>query len=133
MKKSNRLNILLVEILIATLFFALASTTILKTYEATRGQSYAAGIGNAAETALQNLAEICYASEAPEAALKEAGFVQDGDRYVWSGEDYSMTAEISEEKTEAGCLRTVTLSASIGERTILTLPSVRYLPEVTAS
>lgn len=132
MKKSNRLNVLLAEIIIATLFFALASTVILKVYTVTHSQSILAEAGSTAQTEMRNLSEMCYAAEDAEAVLTEYGFVKSEDRYVYNSDDYTLSAVIETEKTAAGTLRTILFSAEVMGETGMSLPSARYFPEVTA-
>ncbi len=131
MNKHNRLNILLIEILIATLFFALASTVILKVYSAARQQSELGELRNIAQTDVQNISEMCYAAENVEQMLLDNGFVEiDGIRTL-ERDGYAITAEIGKEDYDAGELRIVTLKVIIAGETAITLPSARYIPEVT--
>ena len=130
MKKSNRIRILLIEILIATLVFALAATVSLRVFAAARMQSSSAEIGNTIQTEVQNLSEECYVREDAEGFLTEKGFSPDGDSYVYTCEDYVISCVIENEKTDAGTLRSVVFTASIDEEPVLTVPCVRYFPEV---
>ena len=130
MRKNNRLNILLVEIVIATLFFALASTVILKVYASTRRQSVMASIDNIVQAEVQNLSEECYAAEDVAAVLTAHGFNESESKYVYDGEDYSITAEIENEETETGILRTVVFNVEAMGEERLSVPTVRYIPEV---
>ena len=62
MKKANRSNALLVELLIVVIFFMLASTVLLQVFTASSNQGKKAGAINDALVAAQNTADRLYAA-----------------------------------------------------------------------
>lgn len=119
--KTRTLNALLVEILMAMLFFALAATVILQVFVSARTESDRAAEFSGVLFAAQNLADEAYLADDPGALTAQAG-------------GCTLTVETAEEQTGAGILRrakVVAVNAS-GE-TVLELPCTRYLPggEVT--
>ena len=77
MTRSNQLNTLLMEIMIAVLFFALCSTVILDVFVGAHNQSVRAGVQAQALAAAQNLSDGLYAAEQREELLLENGFKAD--------------------------------------------------------
>ena len=71
MGKSSRVNALLVEILLAILFFALAATVILRCFSAAYEQASRADARDRALAGAQNVAAALCASVDPEQALRE--------------------------------------------------------------
>ena len=128
MGKGNQLNTLLVEIMIAVLFFALSSTVILETFVVTRNQSRLADVYNVALMEAQNIADKIYASDELEQTLEQAGFTQDGDVWTFAEEIYNLRVTVAEEETDAGVLVNAEISAVHQDEAILTLPCSRYIP-----
>ena len=128
MGKSNQLNTLLVEIMIAVLFFALSSTVVLQTFVVTRNQSREAAVYDTALMEAQNIADRLYVSGDYEAALEQAGFTQDDQGWTLPQEDYELRVTAEKEATAAGMLLTAEVSAYHKDEALLTLPCVRYLP-----
>ena len=128
MGKGNQLNTLLVEIMIAVLFFALSSTVVLETFVVTRNQSRLADVYNVALMEAQNIADKIYASGEVEQTLEQAGFTQEGDVWTYTEEVYNLRVVVSEEETEAGVLLSAEVSAVHQDEAILTLPCSRYIP-----
>ena len=128
MGKGNQLNTLLVEIMIAVLFFALSSTVILETFVVTRNQSRLADVYNVALMEAQNIADKIYASGEVEQTLEQAGFTQEGDVWTYTEEVYNLRVVVSEEETDAGVLLSAEVSAVHQDEAILTLPCSRYIP-----
>ena len=130
MNRNNRLNILLVEILIATLFFALTSTVILRVYSVTRKQSVNAGIENTLQNEIQNYLALCCNGEDPNDVLVNSGFIRDDEGYLLENEEYLIRIQLSEEKTEAGILREACAIGFIDNEQVISVPGARYIPEV---
>ena len=126
MGKGNQLNTLLVEIMIAVLFFALSSTVVLETFVVTRNQSRLAGVYNEALMEAQNIADKLYSSDDVEKTLTESGFTRDGGVWVFTEEVYDLRVTVVEENTAAGTLMCAEVSAMHQDESILTLPSLRY-------
>lgn len=128
MGKSSQLNTLLVEILLAVAFFAVAATVVVETFVVTSNQSRQAGAYNNALVEAQNIADTIYASADAEAALEAAGFQQDGEVWTRREETYDLIVTASQEETAAGVMLTAEVSVVQGEDTLLTLPCLRYIP-----
>lgn len=128
MRETNRMNTLLVELLIVILFFMLSATTIIELFGTARLRSVHAMAQNEATLQAENLAERLYDEEDPAAWLEENGFTREGDRWIHEEENYRLEATISQEEQEAGTLKTVTLTATRGEETLLEIPAARYWP-----
>ena len=128
MGKGNQLNTLLVEIMIAVLFFALSSTVVLETFVVTRNQSRLADVYNVALMEAQNIADKLYASDEVEQTLAENGFTQEGDVWTYVEEIYNLRVTVAEEETDAGVLLKAEVSAVHQDEAILTLPCSRYIP-----
>ena len=129
MGKSNQLNTLLVEILIAVVFFAFCAMVVVETFVITSNQSRQAGVYNVALVEAQNVADTLYASADFAEALKAAGFEQDGQGWTRAYEDYALLVTASQEAADAGVLLTAEVSVIEGEDTLFTLPCLRYVPE----
>ena len=128
MGKGNQLNTLLVEIMIAVLFFALSSTVVLETFVVTRNQSRLADVYNVALMEAQNIADKLYASTEVDETLTQAGFTQDGNVWTFTEEVYNLRVIVAEEETDAGVLLNAEISAVHQDEAILTLPCSRYVP-----
>lgn len=128
MGKGNQLNTLLVEIMIAVLFFALSSTSILQAFVVTRNQSRLADVYNVALMEAQNIADKIYVSDDVDETLKQAGFTQDGEVWTFTEEIYNLRVIVAQEETESGVLLNAEVSAVHQDEAILTLPCSRYIP-----
>ena len=129
MKKHGTANILLVELVLVILFFMLCMPTIVRCFGNARLKSDYAQASTEAAAKTENTAErLADAADAAE-ELERNGFVLEGDSWVFRTEGYTLTAAPSEEKTEAGVLRTVLFSAETGNGTrMFELPAVKYIP-----
>ncbi len=128
MSRSRNQNALLVEIMIAVLFFALCSTVILETFVAAREYSRRAGIHNEALVDLQDLAERLRAADEENRILEEEGFVCENGTWLLSGKEYAIEVEFAQEEAPAGELRTATLRALYRDKAIVELPWALYIP-----
>lgn len=132
MEKHNQLRSLLVEILIAVLFFALSATVLLEVFVGARGKSDRAAVTNEALFAAQNLADTLYCAEDAEALLAREGFTEREDGWMRESGAYALTVTLDEEHFAGGALRRASVRAWYGGETILTLPCARYQPEEVA-
>ncbi len=129
MKKHGTANILLVELVLVILFFMLCMPTIVRSFGYARLKSAYAAASTDAMTRTENMEERLAASDDAEAELERGGFVREGENWVLKEEKYTLTAAVSEEKTEAGALRTVLFSAETKNGTrMFELPAVKYIP-----
>ena len=132
MAKGGRQSALLVEIVIAVLFFAMSATVILNVFAAAYRQSSYAGALSLSTEEAQNLAERLYLSDDPQAMLAGEGFTQDGDTWRLSTDAYDMMVEFVSEQSDAGELRTANIVVERAEETLIELPLARYIPREVA-
>ena len=129
MKESGRANALLVELLLVIFFFMISAAILVQVYADAKLKSRTAQATNAAMLEGQNIAEDLYGSDDPEAVLKDYGFTsQDG---VWTLEKKGYVLKVTPkvEETDSGTLRTYEVAGLEGEKTLITLPSTRYIPK----
>lgn len=128
-KKHSTANILLIELVLVILFFMLCVSVIVEMFGLARVKSAYARTCSGAMLTVENLEERLAAAEDAGAELGAAGFALRDGVWVLEQEDYTVTAAETEEKTEAGVLRTVTFSAEqkTGNK-LFDLPVVHYLP-----
>lgn len=119
---------LLMEIMIAVLFFALCASVLLQTFVTARELSRRAGVQTDALLTAQSLANRLYAQQDMPAALKAMGF--EADEAVWTrfGECFELTVVLGEESTAAGTLQTALVRLTEGGNDIIELPVARYVP-----
>ena len=128
MKKHKNQNNLLVEIVIAVLFFALCATVILETFAAAGELVKRSETESAALYDARDVHEQLYAAADAEEFLRESGFaLEDG---VWhrEGDGYRLELVLSEEEKGAGIMRNATISALRRDKVFLEIPGARYLP-----
>ena len=128
MGNGKRQNSLLVEIIIAVLFFALSATVILEVFSTAYLQTIYAEACNSAMMELQNLAARIYVSEAPDVLLSAEGFESEGDIWQREEEGYLLQVELGEHPEGTGVMRTAQLTALRGEEAILEIPCAHYFP-----
>lgn len=132
MTKGGRQSSLLVEIVIAVLFFAMSATVILNVFAtAYRQSSYAGALSSSTEEA-QDLAERLYLSDDPQAMLAGEGFVQDGETWYLTADGYDLAVELASESSEAGELRTANIVVMREGEMLIELPLARYIPQEVA-
>ena len=102
MRNKNRSNILLVEILIAVLFFMLSATVLVRVFVAARNMTVRAGVETQALAEAQNVAEALYAADDPEAALEGLKFKLYHGAWSRSDGDYTLYVEGGEKPADAG-------------------------------
>lgn len=129
MNENKSQRTLLVEIMIAVLFFALCSTVLLRAFVSAKEYSRRAGVDSEALLEAQDIAEQLYVSEDGEALLAECGFAQD--EGAWrreSADGYYLEVRLDSEEASAGSLLIATVRAMMADELIVELPSVRYVP-----
>ena len=132
MTKGGRQSALLVEIVIAVLFFSMAATVILNVFAtAYRQSSYAGALSTSTQEA-QNLAERLYLSDDPQAMLEGEGFVQDDSVFRLATGEYELAVEFNNEQGAAGELRTANIVVLRAGERIIELPVARYIPREVA-
>lgn len=128
MKQNGRVNALLVELLIVVLMFMLASTTLMEIFGAAKENSTRAAARSEALLQTQNMAEALYACDDMPSTLDEMGFARQEVGWVMDCGTYTLIAQYTSEKTDAGVLNQTTLTADCGGEALFTLPAVKYVP-----
>ncbi len=132
MKEGSRANALLVELLLVIFFFMLAASVLVQVFADAKLKSRTAHATNASMLEAQNVAEDLYASDDPETVLSSYGFESRDGVWVLGKEGYELRVTMRSEETDSGLLRTYDVSGVEGDKTLLTLPSTRFIPkEVT--
>ena len=132
MGNGKRQNALLVEIIIAVLFFGLSATVILDVFATAYLQTTYAATCNAAMEDGQNIAARIYTSDEPEELLEAEGFQLEEGIWQREGNGYTLQVEYVVTPGEAGELRAANIMAVKGEETILDLPCARYAAKEVA-
>ena len=132
MGKSSRMNALLVEILLAILFFALAATVILRCFSAAYEQASRADARDQALAGAQNVAAVLSATADPEQALRELGFSEE-DGWALEGAGWRLTVSLGARPAGAGTMQTAEIAATAGDAALFVLPVAHYLPEEAAA
>lgn len=102
MRNRNRTNVLLVEILIAVLFFMLSATVLVRVFVTARNMTVRSGVETRALAQAQNVADALYAAESPEDALAEMEFGNSHGAWTKSYGDFTIYVELSGASTGAG-------------------------------
>ena len=128
MRNGKKQSALLVEIIIAVLFFALSATVILQTFAAAYKQGVYASTCNDAMAMAQNLAGRLYVSDAPEALLEAEGFSAEGNVWSMDAQRYTLQVKFDTTATAAGEIYTAQISAIRNDEVFLEIPCARYVP-----
>jgi hypothetical protein len=111
MRNKNRSNILLVEILIAVLFFMLSATVLVRVFIGARNLTVKSGVESRALVEAQNVAETLYAAEDVDATLEKLSFVSSHGTWSKDCGDYTLYVTGELQPTNAGELWTGSVSA----------------------
>ena len=128
MSKYRRQNILLVEIMIAVLFFARCSGVMLETFMAAREYDDRSQLETEALVVMQNITERIYAADSAEEVLEESGFSPAGDVWTLEADGLAYELTVSYAQTDAGTMRSTLIRAIRGGEIIAEIPGARYLP-----
>lgn len=111
MRNRNRSNVLLVEILVAVLFFMLSATVLVKVFVTARNMTVRAGVESEAVVEAQNVAETLYTAADIDATLADMGF--SSSHGAWSKDcgDFSLYVLGGYRDAGAGALWTGEVSA----------------------
>ena len=129
MRERSRANTLLVELLLVIFFFMISAAVLVQVFADAKLKSRTAHATNATMLEAQNIAEDLYAAEDPGAVLAGYGFTAEGDAWVLQKEGYQLKVTFREEETASGTLKTYDVAGIEGEKTLLTLPSTRFIPK----
>ena len=136
MRNNNRSNVLLVEILIAVLFFMLSATVLVQVFGTSRSLTVRSGVETLALAEAQNVADTLYAAEDPGAVLEGMEFIESHGAWSKDYGDFSIYVTAEEKRTDAGELWEGQVSAFYSRRDpeaarqedeqLFTLPCTRY-------
>ena len=129
MKEGSRANTLLVELLLVIFFFMICSAVLVQIFADAKLKSRTAHATNASMLETQNIAEDLYGSDDPDAVLAEYGFTGENGTWTLERNGYLLKVTLRTEETASGTLRTYDVSGIEGEKTLLTLPSTRFIPK----
>ena len=111
MRNRNRSNVLLVEILIAVLFFMLSATVLVRVFVTARNMTVRSGVQSEALVEAQNVAEALYAADDADALLSGMEFVSSHGAWSKNYGDYSLYVVGQTRETDSGEIWQGTVSA----------------------
>jgi len=130
--KAKHMNALLVEIMMAVLFFALSAAVILELFAAGHNLSRQAEVLGSAAVHAQTLSEQLYAAEDMPALLKGQGFGYAESSWAKNFDAYEIQVRLEEENTGAGEMQHALIRVLRDGEELVNLPCVRYVSgEVT--
>ena len=138
MKEGSRANALLVELLLVIFFFMISAAILVQVFADAKLKSRTAHATNASMLEAQNVAEDLYATDDPDAVLAGYGFTAQDDCWVLEKDGYLLKVTLRSEETDSGVLRTYDVcgvekvrdqSGTETEKTLLMIPSARYIPK----
>lgn len=129
MKEGSRANALLVELLLVIFFFMISAAILVQVFADAKLKSRTAHATNASMLEAQNIAEDLYAAEDPDAVLNAYGFAEKDGAMILEKDGYFLKVTVREQETESGVLKTYDVSGVEGDKTLLTLPSSRFIPK----
>ena len=118
MSKNNRSNVLLVEILIAVLFFMLSATVLVRVFVTARNMTVRAGVETRALSEAQSVADILHEAGDVDEKLEEMAFI--GAHGVWTKSygDYTIYVQGESQPAGAGTLWQGTVRAFYSMRNV---------------
>ena len=129
MKQRSRANALLVELLLVIFFFMISAAILVQVFADAKLKSRTAHATNASMLEAQNIAEDLYAADDPDAVLNAYGFTEKDGALILEKDGYFLKVTVREQETESGLLKTYDVSGVEGDKTLLTLPSTRFIPK----
>lgn len=128
MKSRSRSNTLLIELLLVIFFFMCSAGILVQIFASAKLKSRTAHIINASMLEAENIAEDLYASDDPDAVLVSYGFTARDGSWELQKDGYLLKVVPQSEETESGTLRSYEITGVQGEKTLITLPSTRFIP-----
>lgn len=126
--KVRHMNALLMEILLAVLFFALSAAVILQLFAVGYDLSARADALDRAVNHARQISQQLYAAEDMQAVLEENHFAQSTDVWRLSAQDYTLEATLAVQTQAAGTLCSASIVALVEGETAVTLPCAHYVP-----
>lgn len=125
--KNYKGNMLLIELVIAILFFSLSQVLIVQVFAKSAKMADDSQLAHVAMMLAEDVAESMRASGDEEALLLARGFEQrENDYLLEDGRGFQLRVALERSQESAGTLTTATMTATQGERTLFSFPSVRY-------
>lgn len=128
MARNNQLNALLMEFFVAVLFFVLSATVILQTFVGAHELSMQADAYNEAMTIAQSVADELYFAEDGETVLLREGFANENGTFTLERDGIAVSVVLSETEEAAGIMRCAAIRAVYGEKELISMDSLRYVP-----
>ena len=132
MREGSRANALLVELLLVIFFFMVSAAILAQVFADAKLKSRTAHATNAAMLEVQNIAEDLYDADNADDVLAGYGFTKTGSGWELHEDGYLLQVTFRETETESGVLKEYDITGLEGEKTLLTLPSTRYIPKEVA-
>lgn len=130
MNKSNsNTHALLVEIMVAVLFFALCTAGLLEAFAAVHRQSERSANTTSALSEARSVLEQLNAASEAESVLTANGFTQVDDSWISERGGWSLTVTLTSENTGAGTLTSSELRAADQGGELFTLHGAHYEPQ----
>ena len=130
--RSHQNNLLLIEMVIVLLFFALSQAVVLQVFTKAQQINRNAEIANHALMRAEDTAETLAAQADAVTALLSLGFVAQENQYVLTDADgYRLEAGVHRLTQPAGTLTTVEINAYQNDHLLFTLPAVQYREATT--
>ena len=127
MQNRSRSNVLLMEILIAILFFMLSATVLVQVFATARAQNERAHVETTALREAQNLADTLYVSQSAEETLAGMGFNNGHEVWLRQYDGFALQAVVTRKDYEQGMLEKAEISAFYEQDTrLFTLVSEKY-------
>ena len=123
------MNALLMEILLAVLFFALSSAVILQLFVTGYDLSARADALDRAVNHARQISERLYAAENMPTALVQSDFEEENGVWRLAEQDYVLEATLEEEEMSAGRLCSANIVAYVEGETATALSCARYFAE----
>ncbi len=124
MKPKGR--IVLIELLIAFLFFSLSAVIALQLFARGYAFSRESTLRADALREAQSLADRLFAGDSAEALFAGTGFARDGETYTRDEGGVTFTVELSARDERAGVLKNALITVREGDQTLFSLPVARY-------
>lgn len=125
--QNHRHPILLIEVSLVILFFALSQAVLLQVFAKAQQVNHRAAIQNHALMCAQNTAETLAGSIDPEQTLSALGYVANGNQYLLiDPEGYRIEAVVTRFTQPTGILTTIALKVYNAETELFSLPAVIY-------
>ena len=125
MNKHSQSNALLVELLIVVLFFMLSACVLMQMFAGASNLSRKAQAATDALMYAQSLADSIWASDDPEAMLREEGYVQEEGTWLMDHDALTLRATVDAVRSDG--MRVGRVEALYQGDVILSLPCSRYI------